>query len=730
MKPIRLMFVLLAMSSLTVVTLAEDRADATGLKLPRAGLIKSKASGPWSSPDTWEGGKVPAAGNQVLIRKGDQVVYDVASDEVIRSLHVSGTLSFDPNKDTLLNVGLIRIQPGDKVIEEGFDCDHVPDEKKLAATAKDAAQPGFSAICVCCQSKSALLVGTPERPIDADHQAVIRLHYIDGMDAQSCPAIVACGGRMDFHGAPLSRTWVKLGANVSPGKGGGVSEITLSEPVTGWRVGDRIIVTKSGRPGYGSETTEEAVIKSIEATRIELESPLVHTHLGEGDFRAEVANLSRNVIIESATPDGVRGHTMYHVGSAGSISYAEFRHLGKEGVLGRYNLHYHLCGDSMRGSSVIGCSFRHSQNRWLTIHGTNYLIVRDNVGYQSIGHGFFLEDGTEVYNVFDRNLAVQALAGRPLPKQILPFDANSGAGFWFANAHNTFTNNVATECRHYGFRFEATPKAGVIHSDGAPIKDIKFGDPKAPFDLALNVRQPDGSRKQVDVRTLSFVRFENNETHGNGHWGLNIGEGVGGVGPDATSPFVLRNTKIWNVVGGFGVQSPHVLLDRLTIHEATYGVRASQYVGQDYRNVSINSRGATIATLEQYLASNNNAGSRRHRQPGWPEGTGDGGPRFQPAEIEVARLTPVDKLPPMTVITSTRRDGSQFIVGGTTSDASEIKAVTVNGEPARAVGGNFSQWEVTLTGIDAGIVEISAGAIDVAGNKELTPHVMVIALTK
>ena len=99
---------------------------------------------------------------------------------------------------------------------------------------------------------------------------------------------------------------------------------------------------------------------------------------------------------------------MYHRGSAGSITYAEFRHLGKEGVLGQYSLHFHLVGDTMRGSSVVGASIWDSDNRWITIHGTNYLVVRDCVGYQSVGHGFFLEDGTEVNNVLDRNLAVQA----------------------------------------------------------------------------------------------------------------------------------------------------------------------------------------------------------------------------------------------------------------------------------------------------------------------------------
>jgi hypothetical protein len=162
-----------------------------------------------------------------------------------------------------------------------------------------------------------------------------------------------------------------------------------------------------------------------------LEQPLKFTHSGEGDYRAEVANLSRNVIVESAHLDGPRGHTMYHRNSAGSISYAEFRHLGKEGVLGKYSIHFHLCGDSMRGSSVLGASIHHSKNRWLTIHGTNYLVVRDCVGYQSISHGFFLENGTEVYNVLDRNLACQALEGKPLPKQLLPFDKHNGAGFWY-----------------------------------------------------------------------------------------------------------------------------------------------------------------------------------------------------------------------------------------------------------------------------------------------------------
>src|SRR5262249_9139132 len=125
--------------------------------------------------------------------------------------------------------------------------------------------------------------------------------------------------------------------------------------------------------------TEERSIHAIDGVKLTLDMPLQFEHNGTGEYRGDVANLSRNLIIESPQdyqPVSFRGHVMYHRNSAGSISYTEFRHLGKAGILGRYNLHYHLCGDTMRGSSIVGCSFWDSWNRWLTIHGTNYLVVR------------------------------------------------------------------------------------------------------------------------------------------------------------------------------------------------------------------------------------------------------------------------------------------------------------------------------------------------------------------
>jgi hypothetical protein len=635
--------------------------------------IRSARSGPWSEPGTWESGNVPGAGASVQVRAGHTVTYDVQSDRPIRFIHVAGTLTFAPDRNTRLDVGVIKIEPGEDASEQGFDCDaHVPD-----------LSPG--------QPRPALEVGSTDRPIAPEHSALIRLVYFDGMDKDSCPALVCCGGRMDFHGAPLSRTWLKLGAPARAGD----TEITLQEPVQGWRIGDRLIVTattrqnklkKTFQPSVKDSTqTEERVIQAIEGTRVTLDAPLKFDHVCDGAYRADVANLSRNVTIESAEPDKARGHTMYHRGSAASIRYAEFRHLGKPGVLGRYSLHFHKVADTMRGSSVIGASIWDSGNRWITIHGTNYLVVRDCVGYRSLGHGFFLEDGTEVYNVLDHNLAVQALSTPPLPLQIIPFDKNDGSGFWWANSLNTFTRNTAAECDEYGYFFQATETP--------------------TFNLTLPIEQPDGNRRRVDIRTLPFVRFEDNEAHCQRRHAFNLGGGVpfgvgvGGVGPDFRHPFVIRNFKAWNTHWAIHPLSPSVLIENLDIYDSEYAIWRPNYDRHAYRGIHMKQ----ITINEEFT----------------PTGT-------RPKEADFPQpLEPVDDMPPATVITQVIRSGDkQLIVRGTTSDNGKVTHVLVSGHDARAVRENFAEWETVLTIKGDGPTSVSARAEDSAGNGEPIPHVV------
>jgi hypothetical protein len=635
-------------------------------------ITRSAQSGPWSSPATWAGGKVPAAGSSVQIRAGHAVTYDVSSTEPIRALFIAGSLKFADDRDTLLEVGLVKVQAGDDTTEEGFNCDaHLPDP--------DPSKP-----------RPALEVGTWEEPIAAEHTALIRLVYFEGMDKQSCPAIVCCGGRMEYHGAELNHTWVKLGATVHTG----ATEIPLADAVTGWKPGDHLFITGTVRQKKRAKTfqasvrlstqTEERTVKEVRGPALVLDRPLEFDHEGDGEYRAEVANLSRNVVVESAGSGDQRGHTMYHRNSQGSISYAEFRHLGKEGVLGRYSIHFHLVRDTMRGASVLGASVWDSDNRWVTIHGTDYLVVRDCVGYQSKGHGFFMEDGTESFNVLDHNLAVQACVAKPLPKQVIPYDQNEGAGFWWANCGNTFTRNVAAECDEYGYRFEAvdTPEFGSI----------------------LDVPQADGSRAKRDIRTIPFVRFEGNEAHCQRRHSFNLGGmdsslklSVAGVGSDARHPFVVRDCKAWNDHWCIHSHSPNFMIDGLTAHNCEYGLWRMNYEGCALRGIKFD----TIEVDANFLPYKG----------------------LRPEETSFPKpLEPVDDAPPQTAITSVVRqaDGG-WLVRGTATDNGDIRRVTVNGHEARSARANFAEWETILP---AGTARVEARAQDAAGNVEPRAHVL------
>ncbi len=533
--------------------------------------IVSMQDGDWSAEGTWMPARLPEEGDRVFISPGTTVTYDRHDQAVFRAIRVSGRLTFARDRDTELHVGDLRVQPGltpEAGVDDIDDHDHAHDQRHQGA-------------------EGVLEVGSAHEPIPRDVSARIVLHHVEGANPDNSPAIIARpGGRMEFHGHPLQRTWWKLAADTAIGD----TSVLVDGEVGDWQEGDEIIITGAIYSRSGDYPTEERVISRIEGRRIHFEGGLEQDHLGEGEFRSEVANLSRNVIIESADPDGVRGHTMYHWDSAGSISYARFAHLGKKEVLGRYPIHFHLVRDTMRGSSVIGAAIVDSHNRWMAIHGTYYLVVRDCVGYQSIGHGYFLEDGTEVYNLLDRNLGVQAFAGRRMRGQDLPFDPNDGAAFWWANGLNTFTRNVGVESEEYGFRYD------MQHTRS--------------FDANLDVRQPDGSYQTVDVRTLPVWRFEDNEAHGNfagmvlaGNGGnqpdvpirdqqmLERIESIDWTGPDERNPHMIRNFTIWAAHYAFRPQTPSMLVENLRIHDAPYGVYRPGFDRHVYRNVHLSSLG-------------------------------------------------------------------------------------------------------------------------------------------
>ncbi len=739
--------------------------------------VRSKAGGNWSDASIWSGGKIPRQGDHVVIEPGHVVTYDFISAEAIRLIHVRGKLVFSRTKNTQLEVGMIILQ-NSGTVDENFHC----------SVRHPAVYQG--------EPRPTLEVGAPMNPIPRNITARIRLVDFADMNDDCGPGILCYGGRMDFHGAGLNRTWLKLGKTATAGE----NSLTLSDSVN-WKIGDRIIVTGTFKfdsfkgagdsfRGKDKAHTEEFLIAAVSANGrvVTLNAPLKRTHLGEGEFRAEAANLSRNVVIESKDPNGVRGHTLYHYNSRGSISYTEFAHLGKFNTLARYPIHFHVLENSHRGASVVGASIWDSHNRFVTIHGTNYLVVRDCVGYKSVGHGYFMEDGTEVFNFLDRNLAVLGYSHQPLSNQALAYDENAGGGFWWPNGMNAFNNNVAAECDRYGYLFETPP------------------------DLKARVQQPDGSFKEgVTIKQLPFLRFSNNEAHGMMMYGFSgDGEAL------ASDPFVIRNYTSWQLRYGLRTAGDHTLIENFKSWDATYGFYGNQ--AKNTKLVGMNSKKVGAVSLEfyekpeglqtfenivldetgqypfritgregrerpceihvrQYTLTNieddkTGAGSETDHAKANPEITlylhdffgpnrdakvipanqtrNDGlnyqvrTPVFEEyvkvAEVNVPFpdhfIKPVDKLGPVTVITYppaetvVRSRNGELLVQGSCVDGNRVLSVTVNGVKATALADNFSQWQAKLVNLPAGVITLKTGAMDEFGNHELNPHVLKFNLEK
>src|SRR5262249_15800662 len=149
---------------------------------------------------------------------------------------------------------------------------------------------------------------------------------------------------------------------------------------------------------------------------------------------------------------------------------------------------------------------------------------------------------------------------------------NEGAGFWWANGRNTFVRNVACENDEYGFRYD--------------MQHTRYSNAKLP------ITQADGTKKEIDVRTIPNWRFEDNETHCDGVAGMVIAcnggqqpdtpirdqamldkiKAIDWTGPDAKHPHIVRNFKVWETHYAFRPHSPSMLIDGLRIYKTVYGI--------------------------------------------------------------------------------------------------------------------------------------------------------------
>lgn len=272
------------------------------------------------------------------------------------------------------------------------------------------------------------------------------------------------GATLEVHGAE-KMGWTRLGMQADSGD----VSITLSEPVD-WEVGDSIVIATTDYDPHQSEVRTITAISNNKKT-LTLNSTLSYMHYGKIDTftspyrehyldqRAEVGVLTRNLRIEGDLASATSyygGHVMIMSSSKAYFSGVEFLRCGQEGLLGRYPFHWHHDLD-VTGQYIEHSSIHRSYNRVVTVHNSQNARVEGNVGYDHLGHGYFLEAGSETGCLFKDNLGILTRLPDSL-KAVEPHDFVREHGlvllpatYWITNPGNDYIGNVAAGSEGSGF---------------------------------------------------------------------------------------------------------------------------------------------------------------------------------------------------------------------------------------------------------------------------------------
>jgi hypothetical protein len=401
------------------------------------------ASGAWSNPTIWENGKLPGDRDNVIISHGTSVTYDELNSPILGQITVKGKLDFTRMESTTITFGNMTIE-----------------------------RTGY------------VEIGTSNNPIPSTIRTIIQLAA-----TKEGGAGIDVMGHLEIHGAPLENTFTKLVKSVE----NGTTILTVAHNLL-WNTGDHIVITSTS---LNSTETEENTVASVSGNQITLTQPLQNSHDGITPAQGEVADLTRNVVVTSLNQDIHAMGLMFMQGSTGGISYAEFSHLGGMGVLGNYPIHFHHVQNTMQETIVDGVSVWDSHNRFITIHNSDNITVKNSVGYNCTGHGFFLEDGTEENNTLANNIAILTMPGTIRP------DDGGAAGFWVQNPMNNVTGNIAVSASGSGFDFSIP------------------GD--APEVIPLDGKNLNESLSQKTTPTVLTIRsFTGNEAHSNAGDGFHL----------------------------------------------------------------------------------------------------------------------------------------------------------------------------------------------------------------
>ncbi|XP_046958079.1 cell surface hyaluronidase isoform X2 [Lynx rufus] len=501
-----------------------------------------------------------------------------------RTLHSSGltfgSYAFEKDFSRGLNVRIID-QDTAKILEsEKFDTHEYHNESRRLQELLRIQDPGrIVAIAVGDSAAKSLLQGTIQMIQDrlgskliqglGYRQAWALVGVIDGGSA-SCNESVrnyenhSSGGKAlaqrEFYtvdGQKFTVTayseWIE-GVSLSGFRVEVVDGVKLHllDDVSSWKPGDQIVVASTDYSMYQAE--EFTLLPCPECSRFQVkvkEAPQF-LHMGEitdgVDMRAEVGILTRNVVIRGEMEDSCYagnqcqffdydtfgGHVMIRKNfTSVHLSYVELRHMGQQ-HLGRYPVHFHLCGDVdhkggyRHATFVDGLSIHHSFSRCITVHGTNGLLIKDTIGFDTLGHCFFLEDGIEQRNTLFHNLGLLTKPGT-----LLPTDRNNS--MCTAMREKVFGNYVpvpATDCMAVSTFWIAHPNNNLISNAAAGSQDAGI--------WYLFHKEPTGESSGLQLLAKPELTplgiFYNNRVHSSFKAGLFIDKGVKTTNASAADP--------------------------------------------------------------------------------------------------------------------------------------------------------------------------------------------------
>eukprot|EP01091_Cochliopodium_minus_P013326 TRINITY_DN426_c0_g1_i1.p1 TRINITY_DN426_c0_g1~~TRINITY_DN426_c0_g1_i1.p1 ORF type:complete len:1254 (-),score=327.70 TRINITY_DN426_c0_g1_i1:86-3814(-) len=376
----------------------------------------------------------PSGGTQLGSTNMDVTIaagqtYYISGDLALNSISVSGTLYFK-NAPSNLSLKWLRVNKGGKLYIGQRTC---PITSKITVTLNGARD---------------------------DVSNDMGNDPFDGVALGSKGIAIATGGFIEIWGEYKKTPFTNIKQYVNKG------DTTIYVAAgTSWAVGDTIVLVETDYPAvpytYTSAFDQNEVVNITAITanikcpnsndkcdQITINNALKYVHYcNVNEYCGEVAHLTRNIIIRgdsSSAQSLFGGHIMIRSVTGAALVGAEFTAMGQRGVVGRYPIHFHQMGQT-DGVSVFAKynSIHDNFQRCLVIHDSNNITVDSNVAYNITCSCYFLEDGSEINNVFTNNLGAKVLNIQDGDREIIPSDTQASV-FWIPNPLNFFTGNVAS----------------------------------------------------------------------------------------------------------------------------------------------------------------------------------------------------------------------------------------------------------------------------------------------